>query len=386
MTPSHPRVLSVDDFHALTVSEQHDFLIGLVYRFCLQRAPEPDMLAARVAGLDDGIPFADMLVEIATSPEALAIAPDADLAADCSDGEFLMIVGRLLNGRGLVPSEIASGQRFLNGQATMRAVYVKAFLDGYITDKLNPKIPAIRAHDVSRCRILGTDKILTRELWDERAAVLPPPHALRRPAADEHRPCSSAPKVSMIASLYRGGKFIERFSTQHHVPDPCSTGSELIIIDAASPDGEHETIARLPETAPQHHLRTDQLPHRNLRRLEQGRGDGPRRLSDQHQPSTTSATRIQLLSRRDLLDRQGRCRHRLPRLLLQALTLFVTSTKSPLSGSRASCRSLRHTTWLAFNSPHNAPMWRKSLHNELGPFRHQLPVGRRLRVLGPLHR
>ena len=36
---------------------------------------------------------------------------------------------------------------------------------------------------------------------------------------------------------------------------------------------------------------------------------------------------------------------------------------------------------LKFNSPHNGPMWRKSLHAELGLFDTQLQVGRRLGVL-----
>ena len=242
MTPSRPRVLSMDDYHALSISQRHNFLIGLVYRFCLQRAPEPDMLAARVAGLDDGIPFADMLVEIATSPEALAIEPGADLAKNCSDGEFLMIIGQLLNGRGLVPSEIASGQRFLAGQPTMRTVYVKTFLDNFIADKLNPKLPARLSHDAGRCRILGTDKILTREMWDERAAVLPPSGTPSRPPAAGLRPYASAPKVSMIASLYRGGKFIESF-LRNITSQTLFEESELIIIDAASPEGEHEVIA-----------------------------------------------------------------------------------------------------------------------------------------------
>ena len=128
MTSSIPPVLSAQDYHGLSTSDRHVFLIDLVYRLCLGRSPEPDMLAARAAGLDDGIPFADMLVEIATSAEGLANATGRDLGDKCSDGEFLMIVGKLLNGRGLVPAEIASGERFLDEDPLLRAVYVKSFL------------------------------------------------------------------------------------------------------------------------------------------------------------------------------------------------------------------------------------------------------------------
>ena len=123
-------------------------------------------MAARAAGLDEGIPFADMLVEIATSPEAVASASGTDLAKDCSDGEFLMIVGRLLNGRGLVPTEIASGQRFLNEEINHAGgLRTKRFLATTISpDKRRcPSSPRPETHAAGRCQILGTNRILTRE-------------------------------------------------------------------------------------------------------------------------------------------------------------------------------------------------------------------------------
>ena len=243
MTFSIPPVLSAQDYHGLSTSDRHVFLIDLVYRLCLGRSPEPDMLAARAAGLDDGIPFADMLVEIATSAEGLANATGRDLGDKCSDGEFLMIVGKLLNGRGLVPAEIASGERFLDEDPLLRAVYVKSFLKDYIADKLDPKTSGSDEHDAGKCLILGTKRILTRQLWDERAATLPRRPGARRPGPrTAPRPPTGEPKVSMIASLYRGGKFIEPF-LRNITAQTLFDKSELIIVDAASPDGEHELIA-----------------------------------------------------------------------------------------------------------------------------------------------
>ena len=54
------------------------------------------------------------------------------------------------------------------------------------------------------------------------------------------------PKISIITSLYRGGKYIEHFMsevTKQTVFDNC----ELIILDANSPDGEAEVIKRYME-------------------------------------------------------------------------------------------------------------------------------------------
>ncbi len=54
------------------------------------------------------------------------------------------------------------------------------------------------------------------------------------------------PKISIITSLYKGGKYIEHFMsevTKQSIFDKC----ELIILDANSPDGEYEVIKQYTE-------------------------------------------------------------------------------------------------------------------------------------------
>ena len=364
MRASPPRVLSVADFQTLSATERHAVLIDIAYRFCLRRAPEPDMLAARVAGLDDGIAFADMFVEIATSPEALANASGADLAEGCSDGEFLTIVGRLLNGRGLVPAEIASGQRFLDGDATLRTVYVKGFLNDHVAARRDAK-PATRAHDAGRCRILGTDRILTRDLWDQRAAALPARGPARRTAAAVPRSPSGSPKVSMIASLYRGRRFVESFL--HNITtQTLFDQSELIIVDAASPEGEHEVIADYQKNHP--NIVYERINYRIgiydawNRGVQMSRGAYLTNTNfDDLRREDSIALQADLLDRRTDVDvaYQDFFYSFDPDLDFEEVAAFGFQSELPI---------ITPHNLLAFNSPHNAPMWRRSLHDDLGLF------------------
>ena len=59
-------------------------------------------------------------------------------------------------------------------------------------------------------------------------------------------PPLEVPKISIITSLYKGGRYIEHFMDEV-TKQTAFAKCELIIIDANSPDGEHETIKKYME-------------------------------------------------------------------------------------------------------------------------------------------
>ena len=364
MRPSPPRVLSVDDFQRRPAPERHVVLIELAYRLCLGRAPEPDVLEARAAGLEGGIPFADMLVEIATSPEARAHRAGTHLAPDRSDGEFLMTVGALLHGRGLVPAEIVAGQRLLDGEPARREDYVTSVLGRFVAQTLDPKLPASEPQDADRYRILGTNRILTRAQWDERAAALPARPVVAPPAA-VLRAQSTRPKVSMIASLYRGGRFIEPF-LRNITSQTLFDQSELIIVDAASPEGESEVIAAYQKL--HSNIVYERINYRIgiydawNRGVELARGDY---LTNTNLDDLRREDSIAIQA--DMLDQQGE--------LDVVYQDFFYSFDPDLDfaavaaiGFKSELPIVTPYNLLVFNSPHNAPMWRRRLHDEVGLF------------------
>ena len=365
------QLASYTDFAALNAIDQNAFLVEFAYRTCLGRDPEPGMLEARVAELDAGVRFRDMLAEIATSSEARALAAQGQgrLGASCSNGEFLLIVGGLLNGRGLTPAEIVAGRRTLTNDPATRTRYVMNVVD-YLVSKLmtSSGTPDKAPHDANRVTIMGTDRALARDMWDERAREIGSAGAAakRKPACvDPRQPHTGRYTVSMIASLYQGRRFIEKF-LNNVTSQSLFNESELIIIDANSPEDEGKVIAEYMKIHPNivyerinFRIGIYEAWNRGIE-LARGRYLTNTNLDDLRHPESI-ALQASMLDRNPGVDivYQDFFYSFDPDLDFDEVAQFGFKSNLPI---------ICPHNLLAFNSPHNAPMWRRALHDDLGVF------------------
>src|SRR5205085_10232935 len=100
---------------------------------------------------------------------------------------------------------------------------------------------------------MGTEHFLNAPDWDRRAKEIGSSSAAEVPHSPIHARAafqhSGDYQVSAIASLYRGRKYLERF-LDNVVSQTIFDRAELIIIDADSPEGEHEIIAEYQKIYP----------------------------------------------------------------------------------------------------------------------------------------
>lgn len=239
---------------------------------------------------------------------------------------------------------------------------------------------AQRPKDVASCWIMGTSRSIGPEDWRRRELVLArdAPYPPSDPPGRTHARGAGVPLVretlaerprvlvTAIASLYRGGAFIDAFMenvcSQTIFRDAC----ELIVVDAASPEGEADTIRRWMADFPNvRYLRT---PERigiyeawNLG-LREARGE------------FVTNTNLDDLRRRDSFELQAAALLSLPEAdvvyqdVHYALQPRLPFERVAAFGFTSRVPRVTPAVMLAFNPPHNAPMWRRRLHDELGPF------------------
>jgi glycosyltransferase involved in cell wall biosynthesis/predicted O-methyltransferase YrrM len=375
-------------YDTLAVTDAIDTLavtdaIDLVYRSVLGRPTEPGVLANRVEALRAGFPFMDMFVEIATSEEAKLRAARQNespkdspsnwqLSPDQSDGEFLLTGGSLAYGRGLSPREIAAWQAIIDEIPGRRIDFVTAMINEHIRKSCVVDASAAALNDPTTTEILGTTQLLTQPVWDARRAEMLPARRTRDSsvvqigvAGNKAFQHSGIYKVSMIASLYKGGKFIRRFLdnlTSQSIFDQ----AELIIIDANSPEREQEVIEEYQRHYP--NIIYERIGYRlgiydawNVG-LERARG---RYLTN---------TNLDDLRRHDSIALQSAFldRHNDVDIVYQdfyyTFDPFLSFEEVSAVGFKSELPIIAPHNLLLSNSPHNAPMWRASLHNDVGKF------------------
>jgi len=228
--------------------------------------------------------------------------------------------------------------------------------------------PLPSGHRPDVFHIMGTGQRVSREDWDKRvleAAALPlggtdkVNNRFQVEAAKRRR-------VSFITSLYRGGRFIERFLANITGQNGFREHAELIVIDADSPDGEHRFIAEYQQ-------RFDNIKYLRLDYrcgIYQAWNIAIRMAEGEF---LTNAN-VDDLRRQDALELQLASFDNLPFLdvvyqdFYYSLDPEMSFEQVARVGYRSDLPLVTQANLFHCNPPHNAPMWRKSLHDELGMF------------------
>ena len=135
---------------------------------------------------------------------------------------------------------------------------MQAMIGEFVRKQRQPEAVAEPPNDFNVCWIMGTKGMLSKQQWDKRrmelalarsttsAEAVPQTRSLDACRSFKH---TGTFKVSMIASLYKGGKFIRKF-LDNIASQSIFDVTELIIIDADLPEREWETIEEYQKTFP----------------------------------------------------------------------------------------------------------------------------------------
>lgn len=334
--------------------------ISKVYELALRRSPVQAEVEEWKRNLAGGLSFHEFLLLIADSTESKL--------SELSDGAFIQSVYEIVLGRGCKAWELAKWTANLAANRITRADALAAIFNEAV--KLEESGATRAVHDGLSCQIMGTTHFVTASDWKGKSLEL----AQQKPAPiiDERYAkrfyIQSQPRVlvSAVTSLYRGGEFIDQFmeniTSQSCFNDYC----ELIIVDADSPENEHETIRRYLAR------------HKNINYIRINYRIG---IYDAWNVGVKASSGDYLtnanlddLRRADSFEQQAAVLDNLPFVDVTYQDFYYTfdprlSYEEVLHfGCVSNLPIITPYNMMEFNSPHNAPMWRKALHEELGYF------------------
>lgn len=343
--------------------------ISLVYQICVKRQPGDAEIAIWENNFANGLAFPEFLSLMYSSPEAEGLRRVSTLLPDLADGAFVQHVYEVVHGRGCTPWEINHWQRRLAAGELSRTEMLAALFTEAVAQSGGA---LITEHDALSCHIMGTGKTVSKDDWDARRAALAKESAAGTKAAPAHsqtlfeikRP--PGPLVTAIASLYRGEEFIEQFmdniTSQSCFRDHC----ELVIIDADSPENEAAVIERFCK---QH----GNIVYRRMNYrigIYEAWNAGAKLARGEYLTNTN----LDDLRRHDSLAIQAATLDALDFVDVVYQDFYysfdpgLTFEEVARFGYKSDLPEVTPYNMMHFNSPHNAPMWRKRLHDEMGYF------------------
>ncbi|MGO9037277.1 MAG: glycosyltransferase [Steroidobacteraceae bacterium] len=344
--------------------------ITLVYELCVGRCPTPQEIQIWSKNLQDGVSFPHFLCLMHDSSEGTKYRESQILLPELSDGLFIQILYEAFYSRGCTASEIAHWQRTLASGAAGRSDVFRDMFDEYAKAAIKSKPDPFPTIDPQSFHVMGTGQYVTVADWKIREKEI---------AAEGHEPTTAAAPhsrfyikrapallVTAIASLYRGGRFIEQFmdniTTQSCFRDYC----ELIIVDADSPDNESEVIDRFCKH--RNNIVYQRVNHRigiyeawNIA-VKLARGE------------YLTNTNLDDIRRCDSIELQASVLDNLSFVdvvyqdFYYSFDFGLTFQQIARFGYKSNLPVITAHNMMNFNSPHNAPMWRKRLHDAHGQF------------------
>jgi glycosyltransferase involved in cell wall biosynthesis len=354
----------------LAKSDEHptiDEAIKKVYEIAVGRFPVPEEINIWKNNFSNGLPFHEFFVLMRSGEEAKRYKQIQDVLSEGSDGEFVQIAFELVLSRGAAAWEIEHWLRRMEESNVTRSTVIASLFDS--AKEFFIIQTDARPHDGLSCGIMGTAKTVTVSDWERQAQGLPNSPSKTHPVRTvKHFDIKGEARVlvSALASMYRGGDFIEQFMDNITNQDGFDEYCELVIVDADSPEDEYKTIKRYLGQ------------HKNINYIRCNYRIG---IYDAWNVAAKAArgqyltnTNMDDLRRHDSFMVQAAMLDKLsfvdvvyqdlyytfdPRLSFEEIVPFGLRTTLPV---------ITPHNMIKFNSPHNAPMWRKRLHEDLGYF------------------
>lgn len=340
-------------------------VVAEFYQAALHRRAEPWEVNHWVGEYESGRDILDIWALIAGSPEAKALADPA--RAD--DGELILDGYEIMLGRCARAAELSHWRALLSaGRVRPDDVVLSLFRQSRHERNFVADVRAGRA-SIPGHPVLGREALLTERDWHARssAAEIGPAPSRASHAKLPIKLDGKRIKVSIICSVYKGATYIETYMrniVSQSVFDDCC---ELIIVDAASPDGEIDIIAPYIDRFPGR-IVYERLPYRatiydawNIA-IGRARGDYVTNANlDDRRREDSIEIQCGILDRLDFVD------------VVYQDVIYTLDWNLPFAaamrrGFTSDLPIITPQNLLAYNSPHNAPMWRRRLHDDVGMF------------------
>lgn len=347
-------------------------VIILAYQLTLGRTPRQVEIDIWRTHLSNDLEFVDFFLLMNDSPEAKNRGKrNVSNVSNLSDGLFIQLAYESILGNGVDARNLDNWMKELSSGRMDRITVLQSIFKVYASAfAYESEAQSQTVSDGLSCHVMGTGKFISLEDWKKKAQELETEVdvAIKQPVLHSrfYIKREPMPLVTAIASLYRGGEFIEQFmeniTSQSCFRDYC----ELVIVDADSPENESEVIERFCKQ------------HKNIvyRRMNYRIGiyDAWNVGAKIARGEYLTNTNLDDLRRSDSLELQAAVLDNLPfvdvvyqdflytfnpRLSVEEISRFGYKSSLPVIASQ---------NMMNFNSPHNAPMWRRKLHEELGYF------------------
>ena len=286
---------------------------------------------------------------------------------EISEGAFIAHLFEVFVGRGARVNEIFLWKERMSVDGLDRVDLLASFFTAHVKEKASAEEGHHR-NDPTDVEIMGTGERLTLEKWQSRSLEVSKTGAAKIAPFSFPAPyvnVSGEIQVTAIASLYNGGRYIKKF-LQNITRQSLGDAFELVIIDANSPDNEAETIRDFQKT------------FKNIvyRRMDYRIGiyDAWNVAIDMARGKYLTNTNVDDLRHSASLQIQADVLDRLPFVDTVYQDFYYTFDPDldfdevAAFGFKSDVPIVTPLNLLHFNSPHNAPMWRKRLHAEVGYF------------------
>lgn len=349
-----------------TTASLEDAIVD-VYLTTVGRTPVLEEIDIWKNNFNTGLPFHEFFLLMRSSPEAQKYVESQAVLPDSSDGLCVQMAYELILGRGAAAWEVVHWQRKLEVGHVSRTGMLRSLFD--TANRFFSTQAASAPQDGLSCLIMGTGKHLTALEWQQQAQAQkgdPPTQRASRYENYFHINGEPAIRVSALASLYRGGDFIEQFMDNITSLDGFDDYCELVIVDADSPEEEYKTIKRyLSKYKNINYIRCN---------YRLGIYDAWNLAAKAARGEYLTNTNMDDLRRHDSFMLQAAALDNLPFVDVVYQDLYYTFdprlsfAEIAAFGHQTSLPVVTPHNMIEFNSPHNAPMWRKRLHEELGYF------------------
>lgn len=339
-----------------------------IYHLALERTPTAEERQLWINEvLSHRMSVAGVIEAIAGSPEAGLVRQRANVVPGVANGRFIQFAYEYLLERSPMVSEVVQWDHLLSRQNFRRSQLVLQLFAQHATEALTDEAKG-PVHDPNLAPWLGTDRFISIKEWQAKADEIGSDY---QPVEPKRYPSLSMPRkpevlVSAIASLYRGGDYIEQFLENITSQTIFATHCELIIIDADSPENEGAVIARYMERFP------NIVYHRAPTRI--GIYEAWNLGVQMSKGRYLTNTNLDDLRRSDSFERQVEILEKFPFVDVVYQDFYYSFegkapfAKSAAVGFKSQLPVVTPYNLMQSNSPHNAPMWRRTLHDEVGMF------------------
>ncbi len=343
-------------------------LVSLFYEAILNRMATPLEVEHWIARLAKGGDILTIWNAIRESIEAESDKTPSALPSDTAT-EIIISGYELILGRGVAPREFERWHHQLtSGVVTESAMATSLFKQRRNEIALRDDVLSHRQKPAGHS-ILGRDVKLTSEEWNRRGSVTIPATCLRSTSfgTQLQHPSNDDIRVSILASMYSGRCYIEQYLANITEQTVFNNMCELIIVDACSPENEIELIQPYIYKYPGRII-YKRLPYRATIYEAWNEAIGLAR-GEYLTNANLDDTR-----RQDSIEIQVNALDALPFVdIVYQDVLYTLDSSLPYSeiakrNVLSDLPIVNRQNIVEFNSPHNGPMWRHSVHNDVGLF------------------